>query len=235
MKKLTKIVLYLILIIGILFGTIYFGSSPIMKKIISEKIDGRKIGGIYKASFKNAYFNIFQMGINVYDFELKADSSAESKKLFKHHKHLAYIQIDRVNITEIDILALIKDKQIIVQKIVFKRPLIDLYKNLQFTKALEKDSIDIESGLKEIQLKSIIIDNLLLNYFLDDDKKSDIQISELDLKLINPIIDLSKINEPLNAISIDDIKISLKNIKFEGTKELYNASLKTIPQNIGFD
>jgi len=232
MKKLAKVLLYIILFVGVLFVVIYFGSEPIIKKIVSEKLEKERIAGIYKASFKSAYLNIFQMGISITGFELKPDSSAECKKLFQHQKHLAHIKIGRLNINELDILALINDNKINVNKVVIKSPEIKLYKNHHFTKALKKNkSNNTKSDLEDIQLKSIIVNNLVFNYFLDEDKIADILIGDLDLKLINPIVEVSLLNKPLDAISIDDIKLSAKKISFAGNKEFYNASINSLDYN----
>jgi len=226
MKKLLKFFLYLVLFVGILFAIVYFGSSPIIKNIVADKLKKQNIAGIYKASFKNAYFNIFAMGISITDFELKPDSSKSAKALYKYQKQLVHVYVKRLNINNIDIIKFIQEKKISIQRIVLRNPKVDLYKNHHFVKALNKKKPTVVSDVKDVRLKDISIIGLSLNYYIDEDKKADLTIDRVDLRLEKPVIEISKISKPFDAISVDDIKLNIKNIKFNNN-QLYKLSLKS--------
>ena len=213
----------------IVFWAVFFGSRPLITKIITEKIEDVRIGGIYEISFKTAYINIFQMGITVKQLKFTPDSSSESAHLLKHQKYLAEVQIKKININYIDVFQFIKENKISIKNIIIRKPIVQLYKNNHYSSAKKKKTNnDNTPSIKEIQLNDISIKNLELNVYIDDDRVIDLAFGDVDLELVNPVIDFQKLNTPFKAISVGDILFSVRNILYKDKKGLYETSLKLL-------
>lgn len=229
MKKISKISLFIIVFLIIVLTAIFFGSKPLINRLITEKIEDVRIGGIYKIKFKTAYFNIFQMGITIRQLELTPDSSSKSAKLFKYQKYLAEVQIKRININYINVFKFIKEQEISIRNIIIRKPIVQLYKNNHFSTArTKKPDKDNALSIKRIQLNDINIEDLELNVYIDDDRIIDLALGDVDLELVNPVIDFNLLNNPLKAISVGDILFSIHDIKYKDKKGLYETSLKLL-------
>jgi len=229
MKKFSKSVLYIVLFLAIIIAVIFFGSKPLITKLVAEKIETTRINDIYKIEFKTAYFNIFQMGITIKQIKFTPDSSSKCIDFFKYQKYIAVASIKKLNINYIDVIKFIKDNKISIENIVIKDPIVQLHKNDAFIPPKKKKKVEDSSiDIKEIQLNSIKINNLELDVFFDNDKVIDLVLGDIDLELIKPLIDLDQIKTPIKAISVDDIKFSINNIKYTDSKGLYNTSLKSL-------
>jgi hypothetical protein len=230
MKKVLKYFTFLIFLLAILGAIIYFSSSPIISGIVSENLAKKRIAGIYKVEFKHAYFNIFQMGINITGVELKPDSSQEIKKLYKFQKYIAKVHIKRVELIQLDIIQLINDHKIKIEKIKLIKPSVDLYKNHHYVSSAPKQTVthDTIGDYKEIHLNDIHIKGLSFTYFIYKDKKADLLIKNINIDLIEPIIDLSQTSSLYDAITIEDLNIELNDIVYKDPKDLYEFSIKNI-------
>ena len=229
MNKTSKKILYLFLLLLIIILAVSFGTRPIIKKIISEKVENVRLGGIYKISFKTAYFNIFQMGITVKQLKITPDSTGDCAKLIKHQKYLAEVKIKKVNINHIDVFRFMKDKKISIKDIKIRKPLVQLYKNNHYSAAKTPNKNNDNSlSVKEIQLNDISINNLKLNVYIDDDKVVDLMLDDVDLELVDPLIDFAKLKTPLKAISVSDILFSVSDILYKDKKGLYETSLESL-------
>ncbi|NOR87388.1 MAG: DUF748 domain-containing protein [Bacteroidales bacterium] len=227
MRNFFKFLLYLVIILAAIIGIVYFGSEPIIKNIVDEKLQEKKIAGIYQLHYKNAYINLLQMGITITDIELIPDSSIASKKLYKYQKNIAHLHIKRLTLSNIDILELINEKKVIVSSIKVINPQLNYYKNNKYVgkpPVIENETDEIE--LKKINLDKIIVRGLSINYFIDEDKKADLTIGKTKISLTHPIIDMTMITHPLDAISLDDMQINIKDIKYQDDKGLYDFHVK---------
>jgi len=230
MKKVFKFIIYSATVVLGLGLLLYFLSSPIINKLVSDKLAEKRIAGIYQIEFKNAYFNIFTMGINITGVSLKPDSSQKIQELYKFQKNIALVQIKRISLIQLDIVKFVKENKIQIKKIKFIKPSVELYKNKHYAGPPPKKQItsDYENQLKEIRLNEIIIKDLSFTFCLDEKKNTDLTINKVNLNLIEPVVDLSKMAKPYDAISFQDLKIELKDIAYEGPKSLYELKLESI-------
>lgn len=229
MKKLLKYFLYLILTLGAIFALVYFGSSPLLKKLVSQKLENERIAGVYQVSFENAYFNLFRMGVSITGVELKPDSSVEIQKLFPYQKQLVYLKIARLNIFDIDPIKYLQEEKIDVHSISIKDPLLHIYINKSYKKpkaSLIEDS-PFEIDLEELHLQEIIVSNMEFHFYNKFRKKADISVKEIDLKITKPKIDFNKIDDIWTAMDAKNIELELRKIRFYDAKSFYKTTLKS--------
>lgn len=235
MKKLIKIFIYVIIGISILIGIIYFASGPILKKIISNKLDEKRISGIYKVKMRNAHLNILQMGIDINGIELYPDSSEESKKIYPFFKNIVHITVKRISLTNLDLIELFQNKKININKIRIIEPTINLYKNDQFKTASTQNTqigqSDTLNQIATIDLNNIIIKNLNFNYFLDKDNKSDISVGKIDLELIHPKLDINKLHQPIEALTLENMFLKVHDILFQDIQGFYTIKAPILEYN----
>ncbi len=232
MKRPTKISIYILISIIIVIGLIYISSGFILKRIIQQKIENQHVAEIYKLSFKNAYFDIFNMGISITDLELKPDSNSAILEKYKYHKQIANIHIRRAAITSLDILLLIQEKQIDINKIRIIKPEIKLYKNQNFVQK-PPQKIDINKPKKEalidyISLEEILIKELSIDYFIHSNIKPDISIKRTNITLLNPVIDHKQFPEFNKVLTVDEIKMDMQGISFYDKKGFYDIEVENI-------
>lgn len=233
MKKTTKISLYILIGISVFIGLTYLFSGLILKGVLQKKIENQHVADIYKIKFKNAYFDIFNMGITVTGLELIPDSTGNIKSRYKYHKQIAHINIKRAAITSFDILLFLQEKQIDINKIRIIKPQIKLYKNKDFiSQKVIKQNDTIKQNSKNaidlISLEEILFKDLSLEYYINSTKRPDLSIKSINISLINPIIDHKKFPEFNKVLTIDEMKMDMQGISFFDKKGLYEIELEDL-------
>ncbi|NPD46361.1 MULTISPECIES: hypothetical protein [unclassified Lentimicrobium] len=233
MKKSTKISIYILIGISIFIGLTYLSSGLILKGILQKKIENQHIADIYKIEFKNAYFDIFNMGFTVTGLELIPDSTEDIMLNYKYHKQIAHINIKRAAITSFDILLFLQEQQIDINKIRIIKPQVKLYKNKDFInkKAItQKDSSkhNSETTIDLISLDEILFKDFSLEYYITSTERPDLYIKSINISLINPVIDHKKFPEINKVLTIDEIKMNMQGISFFDKNGLYEIELKNL-------
>lgn len=233
MKKSTKISIYIIISIGVIIGLIYLSSGLILKSILQKKIENQHVADIYKIKFKNAYFDIFNMGISITDLELSPDSTEEIQSTYKYHKYIAHIKIKRAAITSFNLLLFIQEKQIDINKIRIIKPHLKLYKNKGFVnqkspRQQKPDSLQKEAAIDYISLEEILIKDLNLEYYINSTERPDLSIKRINIALMNPVIDHKQFPQLNKVLTVDDIKMNLQGISFFDKKGFYDIKLENI-------
>ena len=228
MKKWHKYFIGILAFLGVLFIVIFYGSNFIIKKIIEDKLKDQHIAEIYQIKLTSAHINILNMGILVKGITLTPDSSKSFQKKISNHQTIAHIEIKKIFLSSISLLKLIKDKQLKVQKLSISKPIINLYKNNQYTstKTKEKQVADEGSGkLQNIEFQDITVDNAEVNYYIDADNTADLTVGNINIKISQPLINLKKLHDPLSAISLENLHLEISNIQEIDSKKLFDIKL----------
>jgi len=220
MKKAVKIFLWIISILMVLFVGLYFGSQPLLKGIMDEKLKDTRVAGLYKIEAKTAYFDLFNLGISLKDVQLTPDSSTEA---FKLSPQIAVLQIKRVSLSYVNPVKLIKNNELKIGKIKVIQPDLNLYfLNRSTQPKKDKD----QSSNPNFNLDGFEIRKMKVNLHLKNGNS--IKIDQLDFKIDHPKINPDLIPDFAQAITYKDIDISLNNISISNSKSVYNISLKDI-------
>ncbi len=228
MKKWHKYFIGILAFLGVLFIVIFYGSNFIIKKIIEDKLKDQHIAEIYQIKLTSAHINILNMGILVKGITLTPDSSKSFQKKISNHQTIAHIEIKKISLSSISLLKLIRDKQLKVQKLSISKPIINLYKNNQYTstKTKEKQAVAEGSGkLQNIEFQNITVDNAEVNYYIDADNTADLTVGNINIKISQPIINLKKLHDPLSAISLENLQLEISNIQEIDSKKLFDIKL----------
>lgn len=226
MKKAGKITLIIFIVLGVLIGISYFASGPIIKKLLNNKITDLRIAGIYKIQYKKAYFDIFNLGISLTDIQLLADSSTESKKLFRYHSQIFQIHLKRLALTRLNLPLLIQENKLEIGKIKLIEPKVYSYKNEKYigpAPAKENEIAFIE--MDQISLKAIEVKDMSFEYFSKSQKKADLVINEIQFRLLNPTIYPDQFPELQNALKVEDIDLEINNISYDQHQSFYEFKL----------
>lgn len=236
MKRLIKISLYILLSLFILIGITYISSGFIFNRIIHKKIDNQLVAQIYKVNFKNAYLDVFNLGISITDLEIIPDSSDKSLSQYKYHKNIAHIQFKRVSLTNINILAFIQEKQVDISKVKFIKPHVKIYQNNHYEKGLKEkakpENKEDQNDLVDlIALDEILVKNMSIEYYSQADRKPELYIKSINIIVSNPIINHKQFPELNKVISADQFTLEMSNISFLDQKGLYDIELEKLTFN----
>lgn len=220
MKKAAKIFLWIFIVFSLLFVGLYFGSQPLLKGIIDDKLKDTRIAGLYKIKAQTAYFDLFNLGISLKDVQLTPDTTA---KAFKLSPQIVVLHIKRVSLSNVNPVELIKNNELKIGKIKVIQPDLNLYflnRNPPPKKELA------QSSTPNFNLDGFEIRKMKVNLHLKNG--SSISIDHLNLKIDHPNIKPDLLPDLTQAITYKDIEISLKNIALINSKSDYNIGLKGI-------
>jgi len=232
MKKIYKKLIYLLISILILLGIVYFASGFIIKSLFSEKINEIRIDEIYRINYKSAHINPFTFGVDIKGLELIPDSSQEIQKLYKYHSILAHIQIKKIAIHQIGLIHFLRTKELNLDNIKIKKPIINVYKNSHFKKKKKSEKKEApDTDVIITQLNDIQINDFSYSYYVKGNLISDFSFESLILEFNHPTINLSKIPDIRESIRFDDISTDMENISIKNTKTHYHINLKDLHYN----
>lgn len=222
MKKSARVFVYLILILVILLGSLYFISQPLLKGLMDEKFEEARIGGLYKIKAKTAYFDIFNLGVSLKDVQIYPDSLSEA---FQHSPTIADLKINRVSLSYLNIWELINNNKLKVGKIKIVKP--DLNIHFLNRETIPKDSNKTaEEQHLELDIDGIVLSKMKVQLNLKN--KSVIDIKRIDFEIKKPVIYLNLFPDILNAIEYESIAMKMESLSHKDPKSVYDFSLNEV-------
>ncbi len=227
MKKLLKIFSAILILFIIGNGLLYLYSGPYIKKYIANKLDNTKIAGIYKVKVNDGHFNVINMGIMLKDIEIYPDSTAESLEKYVFHRTLAHISIEKISISNVDVMKFIREKKVAIDNIEIIKPQIEIFRNENYMgSALKNDSVKLKNPVDLLALKSIKIQDMSLNYYQVQGDLPMVSFDDLELELVEPVINPNKHNSFADAIQVKDVKLDINKIQFRDPKGEYDIAVQ---------
>lgn len=220
MKTAAKIFLWILIILIVLLGILYFASQPLLKGIMDEKLEDARIGGLYKVQAKTAYFDLFNLGISLKEVQLIPDSSAE---LFELSPQIAYLKVKRVSLSKLDIWNFIENNELKVGKLKIIQPRLNLFffDRKALPKKEQKPGNDLNAKLEidGIELREMNIQLHLKN-------ESKITINKFDFEITKPVIHPDLFPDITRAIEYSEVDLQINSLTYENPKSFYDITLQ---------
>jgi hypothetical protein len=224
MKKIRKFLIWILSVFLIVFLLLRFGSQPILKRILDNKLEKTRVAGLYEVKVKNAYFDLLNFGISLKNVELIPDSSTEA---FEITTQIAYLQVNKISLGYLDVWSLIRKNEIHTGKLKIIEPSLDLY--LLDRQKVEKivDSVDLKKESKtNFSLDALLIDDMEFELYMKG--KSKLNFERLDLEIDGIVFDPSLLPDISKALEFSTIDLELKRIVAQNDRALYAFKIDEI-------
>lgn len=234
-NKFIKILLIILLTIVIIAFSILiyvnYNLNSIINNKIYEKFNNSTISEYYDLSFNKLRINILTKNLKLFD--VKFTHKTDTNKIFFNKYGSADFKIDKLILRGVDIFTFIKTDSINANKIIIKKPEINIIKgnnNFKPFNFIEKtnDTLNILVSLKTINILNAVVsykdnDNSVIIKDLNVLLKNIIVTSEINIESfnldINKIEQFSKSYKNINNVTFKNLNVNISKLNIKVTND----------------
>lgn len=226
-RILVKISLFLLLVFVIVFFFLEFFVKREIKQFLHEQSNG-----IYAISYDNLKINLYRGNLDISKLKLRKSAANNLNK--------EYFEAENCSFIGIELFKLIKEKKLIIKKIQFDQPIINLTSSRKDTNqivspfsSLKQLNPIFNNYIKSIAVESIELKNasILNKQFLQNVNSKNNKV-EFNVGITNFYTDSILIKQAVNFFNADDIFINFENYQKQMSDGVHVLNIDTFTYSL---